>query len=344
MSKRVLIVRLDRIGDVVLSTPVIKAVRDAYPDAHIAMMVRPYAREIVDGNPYLNEVILYDKEGPHKGLAGNYRFIRELKDKKFDTAVILHPTRRTHMLVRLAGISERIGYDRKGGALLTKRIPHTKQFGMKHEIEYTLDILKYIGIEPKDKALYMPINKASEDRIDKIFNENGITESDILVAINPGASCASKRWGLESFAKVANELVLSLGAKIAVISGQADKESGDSLASMIKGNCINLSGKTTVGDVASVLRRARLFISNDSGPVHIGCAVGTPVIALFGRSDRGLSPERWGPSGKRDIAMHKGSGCEICYAHNCRSGFRCLDLITPSEVADAARKILTGAG
>ena len=342
MSKRILIVRLDRIGDVVLSTPVIKAVRDAYPDSYIAMMVRPYARQIVEGNPYLNEVILYDKDGKHKGVSGNIRFIQELKSKKFDIAIVLHPTSRTHMVLRLALIPERVGYDKKAGFLLTKKIPHTKQFGMKHEIDYTLDILKYIGVETRDRQLYMPINDASERKVSDILKENGVKDSDILIAINPGASCASKRWGVESFADVANGLVEKYGAKVAIISGNVDKQFGDALAALIAKGVINLSGKTSIGDVASILKRCKLFISNDSGPVHISCAVGTPVIAIFGRSDRGLSPRRWGPIGKRDVVMHKSAGCQICYAHNCRSGFKCLDSITPAEVLSAANGILCG--
>lgn len=340
MSKKILIARLDRIGDVVLSTPVIKALRDAYPDSHIAMMVRPYAREIVEGNPYLNEVIIYDKDGDHKGIAGNYKFIQELKEKKFDIAVILHPTNRTHLALSLAGIPERIGYDKKAGFLLTRRIPHTKQFGMKHEIDYTLGILKYVGIEPSTRALYMPTSSASERKIEDIFKENRVKDSEIIVVISPGASCASKRWGVESFADVANGLIERYVARIIIIAGSVDKYFGDRLASLITAGCINLSGKTGIGDIASLLKRASLFISNDSGPVHIGCAVGIPVIAIFGRSDRGLSPERWGPSGSRDRALHKSVGCDICYAHNCKVGFKCLDSIKPEEVLEAAEKIL----
>lgn len=340
MSKKILIVRLDRIGDVVLSTPVIKAVRDAYPDGYIAFMVRPYAREIVEGNPYLNEVIIYDKDKEHKGIAGNYRFIQELRSKKFDTAIVLHPTNRAHAVLRLAGIPERIGYDRKAGFLLTKKIPHTKQFGLKHETDYALDMLRFVGIEPKDRALYMPINSASESVVEGMLKENNISRSDTIVVINPGASCASKRWGINSFADVANGIAERYGARIFIISGNVDKHIGDGLAALVKNGAVNLSGKTSIGDIASLLKRAKLFISNDSGPVHIGCAVGVPVIAIFGRSDRGLSPERWGPIGKNDTVLHKSAGCGICYAHNCRSGFKCLDSITPEEVLAAAGKIL----
>jgi len=333
---------LDRIGDVVLSTPVIKAVRDAYPESHIAMMVRPPSRDIVEANPYLDEVIVYDRSGGEKSLAGNIRFVKRLKDERFDLAVILHPTQRTHLIAACAGIPVRVGYDKKYGFLLTKRIPHAKQFGLKHEIDYTLDILRYIGIEPADRTLCMPISGSSERRIKGLFNASGIKDIDTVFAINPGASCPSKRWKAENFAKVAGSLIDKHGAKIVIVSGWDDRAFGNRVASLLGNRCLDLSGKTSVADLASVLKRARLFISNDSGPVHIACAVGTPVVAIFGRSDRGLSPERWGPSGPRDIVVHKDVGCGVCLAHNCTTGFKCLEAVTVEDVCQAAERILKG--
>ncbi len=338
--KKILIVRLDRVGDVLLSTPVIKAVREAFPDSYIAFMVRKYTKEIVAGNPYLDEVIAYDKNGRDKGVLGNIRFIRQLGRKKFDIAFVLHPTKRTHLLVSLAGIPETIGYNKKWGALLKTKIDHTKQNGLKHEIDYTLDILRYAGLEPKDRALFMPVDSASEERVDKIFKENGISKSDLCISLHPGASCVSKIWSAERFAKAALRLVERYKAKIVIVAGDSDKRLGDKVSSLLKGNCLNLSGKTSISDLASVLRRVKLFISNDSGPVHIASAIGTPVIAIFGRSDRGLSPKRWGPTGGRDIVLHKDVGCKVCLAHNCEKGFKCLEAITVDEVLAAAKQIL----
>ena len=340
--KKILIVRLDRIGDVLLSTPVIKALRDAYPDSYLSFMVRPYAREIVEGNPGLNSVIIYYKEGREKGFFGNLKFIWRLRKERFDLALILHPTARSHLVTALAGIPERVGYDKKKGFLLTKRIPHTKQFGLKHEIEYTLDILKYIGVDAKDKALYMPMKSECEEKVKDILARNGIRDSDDIIVINPGASCPSRRWSTERFAKLADSLVAGRGAKILIISGSMDKVFGDRVASFMTKRHLNLSGKTSIGDIASIFRRARLVISNDSGPVHVACAVGTPVIAIFSRSNRGLSPKRWGPTGKDDIVLHKDVGCEVCLAHNCQRGFKCLEAITVEDVLAAADKILKG--
>ena len=338
--KKILIVRLDRIGDVILSTPAIRAVHDAYPASYIAVMVRPYAREILEGNPYCNEVIVYDKSGSEKSVAGNARFIRGLRKKRFDLAILLHPTQRTHLLAAAAGIPVRVGYGKKWPLLLTKRIPHTKQFGLKHEIDYTLDMLRHIGIEAKERSLYMPVAPDAERRIAQTFKENGIKDSDTVVAIHPGASCPSKRWKAENFAAVGNALAKKQGARIVIMAGKDDRFYGDRVAALMDEACLNLSGKTSVSEVASVLRRSALFISNDSGPVHIACAVGTPVVAIFGRSDRGLSPERWGPSGKHSKILHKNVGCERCLAHACTKRFKCLEAVTVKETLEAAATLL----
>jgi heptosyltransferase II len=341
MNNRIIIVRMDRIGDVVLSTPAIKAVRDAYPRSHIAILIRPYAREVVDGNPYIDEVITYDKSGGEKGLLGNIRFIAGLRNKKFDLAVILHPKNSSHVLAYLAGIPKRLGYDKKSGAFLTKKVPHTKQYGLKHEIDYALDLLRYIGIESQDRSLYMPVNKSSEDRIKSLFEKSGISSGDTVIVIHPAAGLRSRRWALERFAKAADILAEKSGARIVIISGPgSDKVIGDKVAELMKQKALNLAGKTSISDLASILKRSKLLISNDSGPVHISCAVGTPVISIFGRKNRGLSPERWGPTGKRDVALHKDAGCDICLDDNCKLSFKCLDMISVEDVLSAARQIL----
>ena len=291
--KNILVIRLDRMGDVVLSTPALKALRDTYPDSRITFMVRSYVKDIAQGNPSVDEVIIYDKE---KSFLENIEFIKKLRSKKFDLAIVLHPTLRTNWVVFLSGIPRRLGFDRKRkmGILLTDRIPDKKHLGLKHEIDYTLDILRYIGVNAKDRKLHVPVSKDIENKARETLAKGGITENDTVVVINPGASCPSKRWPAKNFAETADMLIKKRGVRIVIISGEADKGLGGKVASLIKEGCLDLSGKTTVGDIAAILKRSKLFISNDSGPVHVACAVGTPVVAIFGRSDRGLSPRRWG--------------------------------------------------
>ncbi len=337
---RILITRTDRIGDVMLSTPVIKAVRDRYPDAYIAFCVGPQAFEIVDKNPYLNDVIVYDKKGKHKSIFGITRFIFGIKRIKFDMAIILHPTNRMNLTCFLAGIPKRIGYDRKLGFLLTDKIPHTKQEGKKHEVEYTLDVIRHIGIEPSDKRLYMSLHKDTERKIKEIFQTHDINKMDKIVAINPGASCPSKKWPIEYFSEVIDRLNKEYGAKVIILGGPDSKEAARLLLGSIKTKAIDLTGKTSVSLLAGILSKSHLFISNDSGPVHIAVSVGTPVIAIFGRSDKALSPKRWGPLGPSDVVLHKDVGCRICLAHRCEKDFKCLKVITADEVVEAVEKFL----
>ena len=337
---RILLTRTDRIGDVVLSTPAIKAVRDAYPDSHIAFLTRPYAKDIVEGNPYLDEVIVYDKYGKDKSLSGTVGFAFELKKKKFDLAIMLHPTNRVHLMAFLAGIPKRVGYDRKLSFLLTKRAPHTKETGRMHEVDYTLDLLRRTGIETQDKELFVPVQENSMREVDRLLEEYHVGKDALLVAINPGASCPSKRWLPENFAKVSDALAGSLKARIIIVSSMENKEFAASVARGMKYEPVNLAGRTGVAALTALISKCRLFISNDSGPVHIACAVGTPVISIFGRKDPGLSPRRWGPTSHKSRVFHKDVGCKVCLAHKCEVGFRCLGAVSPDEVLAGARELL----
>lgn len=339
--KRILIVRTDRIGDVLLSTPVIKALRDEYPHAYIAMMVAPGVKDIVDGNPYLDEVIIYDKDGKHKSWFRSIKFTLRLRKKRFDLAIILHPTNRVHLITYFCGIPERVGYDRKLGFLLTQRLKHTKQLGIKHELEYNLDLLSQLGIESKDKQLFMPIKKESEEWLEDFFRVHNLQAPDRLLAVHPAASCPSKIWPNERFAEVADRLIEKFGFKVLVVAGPRDLTLAQNLIQHMHHAAINLAGKTSVSQLASVLKRCQLFISNDSGPVHIACGVGTPVISIFGRNQKGLSPKRWGPLGKRCEVLHKEVGCIECLAHNCVKEFACLKAITVDDVLKAADRVMS---
>lgn len=339
--KRILIVRTDRIGDVIISTPVIKALREAYPNAYLAMLVSPYTRELLESNPYLDETIVYDKDNKHKSWLSTLRFALRLKQKRFDLAVVLHPTNRAHLIAYLAGIPMRIGWRRKLSFLLSKSIAHTKQEGSRHELEYNLDLLKLIGIEAQEKGLFISLRPQDEQWVKELFASQGIKSSDPLLAIHPGASCVSKLWPPERFANVADELVKLYGFKILLVSSPKDAHLCRKVAQNMQAKALDLSGRTSIMQLAALLQRCRLFISNDSGPVHVACAVGTPVISIFGRNQKGLGPVRWGPSGKTDIALHKDVGCTECLAHNCRKDFLCLKAISVEEVVLAARRIIS---
>ncbi len=338
--KRILVARTDRIGDVLLSTPAVKALRMHYPTSYIAMMVSPYTRQIVEGNPYLDEVIIMDKRGRHRGMFATCCLARLLRQKDFDVAVVLHPTVRVHLLCFLAGIRERIGYDRKAPYFLTRTIPHKKQEGRKHELEYNFDLLGLLGVAAVERDITMPIRSQAEREVEGRLKEAGIGAHLSLVAINPAASDLSRRWPTEKFATLIDRLGQLSGVRVAVVAQAAHRAVTQELVSMVRVSVIDFTGVFDLSQLASLFKRCRLVVSNDSGPMHLAVAVHTPVIAIFGRNQPGLSPKRWGPLGPRDVIVHKKMDCDPCLAHACTRGFRCLEAISVDEIFRHAQKIL----
>jgi heptosyltransferase-2 len=338
--KNILVVRTDRIGDVVLTTPALEALRKAYPKARISMMVTPMTKDIVEGNPFLDEVIIYDKKGKDKGFFRSWRFIFKLRQKHFDLAINFHLKNRTNLLLFHAGIPHRIGFQsEKLGFLLTEQypVPHTN--GQKHESEHCLDLLKYIGVESPGVNLFVSVYPPSEVWVDEVFKEHGIAPTDFLIAIHPGASCISKRWPPERFGEVADRLSEKYHAKILLIGSGDNQLIAKEVLMSMRQSVVDMTGKTTVSHLISVLKRCKLLVSNDSGPVHLAVGVKTPVISIFGRQQAGLSPARWKPLGFLDVALHNDVGCKVCLAHLCEFNFKCLKSITVEHVLKAAGDI-----
>ena len=338
-SPRILIIRTDRLGDMILSTPVIRALRSAFPDAYLGMMVCPDHWELLDGNPDLNVVIAYDKDGSEKGIAGTLRFAKRLRSHRFNTALILHSTDRVIFMSWLAGIRRRIGYARRLSWLLTDRFPYVKREGTQHELDYNLDLLKALGVESKERTLRVMTNAAQEAKVEAFLRTHGIDGTIPFIVLHPGASCPSKRWPAKRFAAVGDYFAKKHGTRIIVVTGPGEIQHGENVLSRMKEPSIAALGVFSLGELACLLRKARCLISNDSGPVHLACAVQTPVVAIFGRWGGGLSPTRWGPTGPRSLALHHDVGCRPCLAHRCPIGFVCLEAVSVEEVIAAAQHV-----
>lgn len=341
-EEKILIIRTDRLGDVILTTPAARHLRKLFPKAYIAFMVRPEMSDVLRHNPDIDEVIIYDKYGSHKSAIETLRFALSLRRKRFTTAIAFHPTVRVHWLMFLAGIRKRIGYDRKMGCLLNSKIKHTKQEGEMHEVDYVGDMLSKAGydISGYDRN---PCLKTGEDEkriIDVLIKTHNIDTGIKIIAIHAGASCHSKRWEPSGFAKVADALIEEKNIQIVFVGGEETEPYTDAVISAMRKGAADLTGLMHIGELAEFLSRCSLFISNDSGPVHVAVAVGTPVISIFGRNDPGLSSKRWGPIGETNISLHKDVGCDRCLAHDCESDFKCLKAITPYDVIVSAEELL----
>ncbi len=309
----ILIVRTDRIGDVVLTTPAIKALRQAYPAARISVLVTPSTYDLVNGNPYVDEVLVDDRQGRQKGPLGFLRLAGQLRSKKFDLAVIFHTKRRYNSACYWAGIPFRLGYkNNKFGFLLTHPLKDVRALGEKHEAEYCMDVLKAIGIEKGDLDIFVPTQKEAEASVLAWMQETHLKPNE-FIAIHPGASDPAKCWPAADFALLIDRLTERYPVKIILIgSPQTSTSAQDILRQTQKASQIlDLTGKTSLAQTVSLLRRARLLISNDSGPVHVAAGVGVSVISLFMRDEPGINAERWKPLGPKGFILKAGPNAAI---------------------------------
>src|SRR3989338_1017401 len=278
----ILIVRTDRIGDVVLTTPAIQALREAHLGAKISILVSLQTRELIEGNPHLDEVLIDDKEGRHSGFWGFLKLILTLRKRCFDIAIIFHTKKRTNSLCFLAGITRRAGYkNSKFGFFLTDPVKDARPEGKKHESEYCLDVVRHLGIRVDQPKLYVPIRRESEAWVKKLFADNDVLAHQKIIAVHPDASCISKRWPAPKFSELINRLIERHHAKVVLIGGGGTQTIIRQILPALRFPVIDLAGKASLSQLASLLKACHLLISNDSGPVHVAAAVNTPVISIF---------------------------------------------------------------
>jgi len=303
-APHILITRIDRIGDVLLTTPSFEVIKKTYPNSKLHVLVSPANRELVEGNPFVDQVWVYDKQGSEKSWWGTWRFARRLAEEKFDVCIHFHATNRVIWTSYLAGIPIRIAHRRKIKKLLTHSIEETKREGKKHESQYNLDLLKVLGIDwtlPLPPS-HLPLKESSHKTLLQKIPD---LEKKMYIILSPSASCVSKRWPADKFGQLGESFGMRLGHRVIIIGTEADKALCNEVLSFIEVPALNLAGKLTLGELGWLLKQSKLLISNDSGPVHMASALEVPVVSLFGRSDPGLSPRRWKPLGKNSAYIHK---------------------------------------
>ncbi len=339
---KILIIRTDRIGDVVLTTPVFKALRHAYPQAQIAVMVSPATKELVDGNPYINEVMIDDRLGRHKGIMGALYLARDIRSRGFDAVLIFHTKRRYNLACYLAGIPVRVGYKNdKWGWLLTNPLKDKRHTGQKHEVRYCLDVAHAVGVEHAVPEIFIPSPKAAESWAMEFFNREHLTAGNVI-AIHPGASDPTKIWPEGSFIELIKTLRQRYAFDVLLIGGKETAAITSRIKNASGAGVHDIAGQCSVGQMASMLRRCRLLISNDSGPVHVASGVGIDVISLFLRDQPGINPERWAPFGPKGyiLANKPLESVKVDARSRMQSGK--LDSITPADVMGVVERILSG--
>jgi len=298
--KNILIVRTDRIGDVVLTVPAIRAINEKFPDARLTVLLSPLTFDLLNGLSFIDEILVDDRRGPHKGLWGFLRLIRLLQQKKFDLAVIYHTKKRTNLACFWANIPYRLGYkNNKYGFLLNHPVEDVRHKGHKHEAQYCLDLLDNVGIQSNDLLLEISRDQSADRWITDFLKSKGIELSEELVVLHPAASDPAKQWPKENFSGLVNEMHRKKNSiKFIIIGTKENRHLARDIQNKSDAEILDTSGMFSINQLVSLLARAKILISNDSGPVHIAAALGTPVISIFTRNQPGINPQRWQPLGE----------------------------------------------
>ena len=329
------------LGDAVMTTPALAAVREGFPDARIVLLARPLVAELFRHHPDVDEVMVYERPGRHEGTLGRIRLAGEVRRRRFDGALLLPNAFDAAMIAFLARIPERAGYPTDGRRiLLTVPVPLTPAILERHEVEYYLCLLDGLGIpRPVPASLKLAVTEEEKEAMATRLASLGIERGASIVAINPGATYGSaKRWYPDRFAAVADALSEEWGAAIVVVGSPAEAPLAGEIEAATRRGVLNLAGKTTVREMMALLSLSSFLVTNDSGPMHIGAALGVPLVAIFGPTDwRRTSP--WTSLAK---VVRVDVDCSPCMLRACDRGHECMLGVTPGMVIDAARDLLPG--
>ncbi len=336
-AKRILIFNVNWLGDVLFSTATIRNIRRNYPESYIACVIPSRCYLILKGNPYLDEVIIFDENDRHKGIFSKLDFVRFLKNKRFDTVFLLHRSFSRALICRLAGISERIGhYTRKRAFLLTKKILPPRKDSL-HRIDYYLDVIEKAGLRVEDR--YLDFIFAPEDQkvVDDFLSKNSVGSDDFVAALNPGGNWYLKRWPKDYWALLADKLIKELKAKVIITGSASDLPLANQIKEEMKEKPLVACGVFNIKQLGALAKSVDLFITADTGPMHIANAVGAKkIIAIFGPTAKEIT----GPYPETNVViLQKDVGCVIpCYKVNCRDN-RCMRAVMPDDVLAEVKKI-----
>jgi lipopolysaccharide heptosyltransferase II len=330
----ILVIKISAIGDVILSIPSLRAIRAKYPHGNIKVLVGLQAREVLDGCPYINDRIVCDLKGKHKGLGGLLRLAKELQGECFDIAIDLQNNKKSHILAFLSLAGQRYGYDNgKWSFLLNNRIkddaPHLDP------LEHQFRTLRLAGIKCVDKKLDLWPSEYDDKQAEKFLLDNWVKPAQPIVGINIRASSRwlSKNWPPSFIVELCDRLAKEHNTRVVLTGSKEDAVFAKSIAAEAKSTPLVAADKTTIMELAALMKRFRVYVTPDSAPMHIAAAVGTPSIALFGPT----APERHAAPVKTCVILCKGSEfrCSPCYAPVCRKRASCMRKITVDDVVRA---------
>ena len=330
---KILVIKISALGDVILAVPSLRALREKFPQAHIAVLTAQVYRLVLARCPYIDEVLEFPFRS--KGSQGLWRESSCLRKADFDIVCDLQNNRKSHMLAYLSGCNRRYGYDNgKFSFLLNKK---AKDKGpVLSPVKHQARTLALLGIDSVREDLELTPGDDDEIWARDFISRQRKNESTTLIGINLGSSAAwpSKRWPLEKIAVLLDK-IYDAGMEVVLTGKGKDRRLIKKLSQLCKNPFVDAVDKTKVMQLACLIKRCSVYITSDSAPLHLAYAMKTPVVALFGPTDS----RRHALAGPEQVVIKKDLACSPCYKRRCRD-HRCMNEITPEEVFKAVKRLL----
>jgi len=332
-TSRFLVVCTTGIGDTLWGTPAIRALRTAFPEGYISVLTNPIGLQVLKGNPDIDDIFVFKRH--LRGYLAIPGLLKRLKNRNFDTVFIFHASDRIIWpLCAFTGAKRIIGVNGQSKGLDFILTTAIRQDNI-HGIETRLRLVREVAKGESRKTISFYLTEGDRKGASMLLEETGVHGDSLIIGLHPGAQKTYKQWPLRNFIETGNRLMKDLGCRIVVTGDSKEKILCEELASKVTG-AVSVAGRTSLRETAAIIERMSLFITNDTGPMHIAFALGTPTVALFCPTD----PELCGPyHAKNAVVIKKPVICTPCTGKNCSTPV-CMEQITVEEVINAAESLI----
>lgn len=349
-----LIIRLGSMGDIILTTPVVTALKERYPDAELDFLVKKEYSNLLTANPGIRKIIPFDSKGEHRGFKGLFEISRELREEGYTHVIDLHGNLRSRVISALLPGSKTLRYGKQ--AIKRRLLLLGFKVNTRHTVDSYLAALSPLhlvlpstggrGLRGGGEMLMLLpkiyLSQDEEKAADKFLAQIDVHKDEAIIGLAPGAKWQTKMWMEEGFIETGRKAVKELNAKILIFGGPDEKDLAERVAAGIGKEALSVAGKSGLKETAALIKRCKVFVSNDSGPMHIATAVGTPVVSIFGPTVQEFG---FSPLGK-GIIVEKELRCRPCSLHGgkkCPKGhFECMKGIGSDDVFAKVKELWKG--
>ena len=328
---KILVIRVDGIGDLLNSTPAIALLRENYPSAEITVLVRPLNAPLLISNPDVDRILVFERDGKHQGLKAHLQFYRELRSERFQLVVAMQTAMWPHLVAFLSGAPYRLGrYQKRFRSTLTHAWRGRYPKGETHEVDRNLELVRLICEGEGKRELIFHLLPDEITAAKTKLTSRGIGDDAFLIGIHPGGSSFDKRWPEKQYTEIADKLARHYNATILLLRGPEEAELTRNIQEAMQSHAIPYA-PATIRELGALLACCDLVICNDSGPMHLAAALDVPTVAIFGPTDH----VAWQPLSENAAIVRRDMPCWPCSAHKCKIGWECTKKLPVEMVWNA---------